>query len=126
MTFQNPCWIYRDADLDRFSGLTVGVGSIPYIFHGPNETRPASASSTAKDASLEAKVDSCKGESFTTIPLSPAYRKDGVITLSADHIAAVHGKHDLCFYMKNPDPQTVWLLNFIQPLSKNQSPQTKR
>ena len=118
VTFQNPCWIYHDADLDRFSGLMVGVGSIPYIFHGPNLMQPESGSSTAKNASLEVSVDSCKGESLTTIPLGPAYRKDGVITLSADHLAPVHGKHDLCFSMRNPDPQTVWLLNFIQPLAE--------
>lgn len=99
----------------------VGVGSIPYIFHGPDLIQPESGSSTAKDASLEVRVDSCKGESLTTIPLGPAYRKDGVITLSADHLAAVHGKHDLCFSMRNRDPQTVWLLNFIQPLAEKQS-----
>ncbi len=124
VTFQHPCWIYRDADLDRFSGLMVGVGSIPYIFHGPNLMQPESGSSKAKDASLEVTLDSCQGESITTIPLGPAYRKDGVTTLKADHLATVHGKHDLCFSTKNPDPQTVWLLNFIQPLAEKQSPKT--
>lgn len=122
VTFQHPCWIYRDADLDLFSGLMVGVGSIPYIFHGPNLMQPESGSSIAKDASLEVKLDSCQGESLTTIPLDPAYRKDGVTTLRADHLAAVHGKHDLCISMRNPDPQTVWLLNFIQPLTEKRSP----
>jgi hexosaminidase len=118
VTFQHPCWIYRDADLDRFSGLKVGVGSIPYIFRGPNLPQPESGSSTAPEASLEARVDSCKGQILTTIPLGPAYRKDGVTTLSADHLAAVHGHHDLCFSMKSSDSQTVWLLNYIQPLTE--------
>jgi len=123
VTFQNPCWIYREADLDLFSGLMVGVGSIPYIFHGPNLVQPESGSPIAKDASLEVRLDSCQGESLTTIPLGPAYRKDGVTRLSVDHLAAVHGKHDLCFSMRNSDPQTVWLLNFIQPLAEKPSPE---
>src|SRR5215469_7038327 len=126
VTFQHPCWIYRDAELDRFSGLVVGVGSIPYIFHGPNLIQPESASPQAKNASLEVRVDSCTGESLTTIPLAPAYRKDGVTTLSANYLARIHGKHDLCFTMRNPDPQTVWLLNFIQPLVEKQSTQHEK
>jgi hexosaminidase len=124
VTFQHPCWIYRDADLDRISGLMVGVGSIPYIFHGPNLIHTETDSSMVKDASLEVRVDSCQGESLTAIPLAPASRKDGVTTLSVDQLAVVHGKHDLCFSMKNPDSQTVWLLNFIQPLAKKESVRT--
>ena len=126
VTFQSPCWIYRSADLDRFYGLMVGIGSIPYIFHGPNLIQPKSGPPIAPDASLEVRVDSCKGESLTTIALSPAYRKDGVITLSANHLAAFRGKHDLCFSVKNSDSQTVWLLNLIQPIAKKQSTQHEK
>jgi hexosaminidase len=118
VTFANPCWIYRHAELNRFSGLTVGVGSIPYIFHSAKRPILPVQSSKSTTANLEVRIDNCKGDLLTTIPLAPAFRKDGVTSLTADSLVPAHGSHDLCFAMKNADPATVWLLNFIQPTTK--------
>jgi hexosaminidase len=118
VVFSNPCWIYRGAELDRFAGLTVGVGSIPYLFHERAHPDLPVASGAPTTAVLEVRVDSCKGKLLTEIPMRPADRKDGVTSLTAEKIAPEAGQHDLCLQMKNPDPATVWLLNFIQPVAK--------
>lgn len=118
VVFSNPCWIYRGAELDRFSGLTVGMGSIPYIFRGPGHLDLPKESTEPTTATLEVRVDSCKGDLLTEIPLRPADRKDGVTTLTAGALAGAAGRHDLCFHVKNTDPARVWLLNFIQPIAK--------
>jgi hexosaminidase len=118
VTFANPCWIYRHAETDRISGLTVGVGSIPYIFHSANRPILPMQSASSTTASLEVRIDNCKGDLLTSIPLAPAFRKDGVTSLVAESLVPAHGSHDLCFAMKNADPATVWLLNYIQPTAK--------
>ena len=65
---------------------------------------------------MEVHVDSCKGALLATLPLGPAYRKDGVVTLPAAGVKGADGIRDLCFEVENPDdPGTVWLLSYIQP-----------
>ncbi|SEB77988.1 family 20 glycosylhydrolase [Terriglobus roseus] len=115
VVYSNPCWIYRKADLDRFNGVTLGMGSIPYIFRSGSRPMPAPIS-TMTTAKVAVHVDSCKGPVLTTVPLAPAWRKDGVVTLPPAAITGAAGVHDLCFAVENTeDPGTVWLLNYIQP-----------
>jgi len=115
VVYFNPCWIYRKADLDRFTGLTLGVGSIPYIFHSQARPLPVPSNATTTVAEIAVHMDSCTGPLLTTVPLQPAYRKDGVITLPAVSFPHQSGTHDLCFAVDKADPATVWLLNYIQP-----------
>jgi hexosaminidase len=115
VVYSKPCWIYRKADLDRFTGLTLGVGSIPYIFRSGARPMPAPSNATTTDAAIAVHLDSCTGPLLATVPLQPAYRKDGVITLPAVSFPRQSGMHDLCFAVGNADPATVWLLNYIQP-----------
>ena len=115
VVYFKPCWIYRSADLGRFRGLTVGVGSIPYIFHSQARPLPAPSNATTTQAEIAVHMDSCTGPLLTTVPLQPAYRKDGVITLPAVSFPRQSGTHDLCFAVDKADPATVWLLNYIQP-----------
>jgi hexosaminidase len=115
VVYFNPCWIYRKADLDRFTEVTLGVGSIPYIFQSQGKPLPLPSSAATTEAKIAVHVDSCNGQLLVSVPLQPAYRKDGVITLPAASFARQSGRHDLCFAVDNADPATVWLLNYIQP-----------
>jgi hexosaminidase len=118
VVYSHPCWLYRDAELDRFAGLSVGVGSIPYIFRSQQRPMVMPTVAHPEDGLLEVRLDSCKGDLLTRIRLAPAYGKDGVTTLTAEPLAAVHGTHTLCFAVQSEDPNRVWLLNFIQPVPK--------
>ena len=119
VTYSSPCWIYRKADTDRFQRITLGVASIPYIFRSGNRAMPVPSTAPTTTARIAIHVDSCKGPLLTTVPLAPAYRKDGVIALPAAMVSGTAGSHDLCFTVENPDdPGTVWLLNYIQPQTK--------
>jgi hexosaminidase len=111
----HPCWIYRKADMDRFTGLTLGVGSIPYIFQAQGKALPLRSEATTTRAQIAVYRDSCTGELLAKVPLQPAYRKDGVITLPAVSFSRQTGQHDLCFAVEGVDPATVWVLNYIQP-----------
>lgn len=117
VNFQQPCWIYHNVEMQYIHSFNVGVGSIPYIFYGPSEEKHKSQPMGSFAPSLDIHLDSCKGDVISSIPLTQAIRKDGVTELKGEAISAVKGSHDLCFEMKNPDPKTVWLLNYIQPIA---------
>ncbi|HEU4636600.1 MAG TPA: family 20 glycosylhydrolase [Edaphobacter sp.] len=116
VVFSNPCWLYRKADLDHFNGVELGVGSIPYIFHSKGLPLPEPSKSSTTQAKIDVHIDTCTGPQLAEVPLQPAYHKDGVITLPAvQFLSRQSGQHDLCFAVKDADPATVWLLNYIQP-----------
>jgi hexosaminidase len=117
VVFSHPCWMYRAADLSRFDSVTLGVGSIPYIFHERGSLPlPTPSTSSTTDAQIAIYVDSCNGPLLTTVPLQTAWKKDGVITLPSASFSMQGGTHDLCFNVEKSDPATVWLLNYIQPV----------
>jgi hexosaminidase len=116
VVYFRPCWVYRKADLDRFTAVTVGVGSVPYIFQSQGKPLPLPSTATTTEAQIAVHMDSCTGELLAKVPLQPAYRKDGVITLPAVSFARQAGLHDLCFAVEGADAATVWLLNYIQPV----------
>jgi len=119
VVYSNPCWIYRKANLDRFGAVAIGMASIPYIFHSGNRPIPVPNKAATTTARVEVHLDSCKGALLATMPLGPAYRKDGVAPLPTAGVNGTGGIHDLCFEVENPDdPGTVWLLNYIQPEPK--------
>ncbi|HEX3570752.1 MAG TPA: family 20 glycosylhydrolase [Acidobacteriaceae bacterium] len=120
VVYSRPCWVYRNADLDRFTKLTVGVGSIPYIFQSQGKPLPSRSDATSTQAQIAVHLDSCTGELLATIPLKPAYRKDGVITLPAVSFPRQTGQHDICFAVEGADAATVWILNYIQPMGADQ------
>lgn len=120
VVFSSPCWIYRKASMATFNSLTLSVGSIPYIFRGPNEKQPSPSTSSSTTARIAIYLDSCGGELLATAPLEPAYEKDGATTLPPVSFARQQGMHDLCFRVQDADPATVWLLHTIQPVPREQ------
>lgn len=115
--FQHPCWLYPRVDLSHVHSLTVGVGSIPFIFRDPDEHPSFSQPGDAAKSVLEIHVDSCQGPLLTSIALAGAYRRDGVTTLAAPPLASFTGTHDLCLNVVSTDSRTVWLLQTVQPRS---------
>jgi hypothetical protein len=75
VVYSRPCWVYRNADLDRFTKLTVGIGSIPYIFQSQGKPLPSRSDATSTQAQIAVHMDSCAGELLAKAPLRPAYRK---------------------------------------------------
>jgi hexosaminidase len=116
VVYSRPCWVYRKADLDRFAELTVGVGSVPYIFQSQGKPLPLPSTARTTEARIAVHIDSCTGELLAKVPLQPAYRKDGVTALPAVSFARRAGLHDLCFAVEGADPATVWVLNYMQPV----------
>jgi hexosaminidase len=116
VVYSRPCWIYRNADMTRFHALTLSVGSIPYVFHDPNRDMAAPSTAPTTSARITVHAGTCNGQQLASIPLEPAYRKDGAITLPPVSFTPLQGTQDLCFKVEDSDPATVWLLHTIQPI----------
>ncbi len=116
--FQHPCWLYPHADLSHFRRLTVGVGSIPFIFRDPDEHPSFPQPGDAAKSVLEIHIDTCQGPLLTSISLASAYRRDGVTTLAAPPSPPFSGTHDLCMNVRGTDSRTVWLLHTVQPRAR--------
>ncbi|HEX4783546.1 MAG TPA: hypothetical protein VH350_04350, partial [Candidatus Sulfotelmatobacter sp.] len=120
VVYSRPCWVYRKADLDRFTKFTVGVGSIPYIFQSQGKPLPSRSDTASTHAQIAVHMDSCTGELLAKVPLQQAYRKDGVITLPPVSFPRQTGQHDMCFGVEGADAATVWVLNYIQPIGDDE------
>lgn len=116
VVFSHPCWLYRNADMDRFNDLALTVGSIPYIFRTPDKPLPEPSTDPTTQAQIAIHLDSCKGPLLAAVPLQPAYHKDGAIELPPITFPRQKGEHDLCFDVEKADPATVWLIHTVQPL----------
>ena len=116
VVFYRPCWIYRGAQMDHFNRLSVSVGSIPYIFRSADHPMPQPSTAAVTSARIAIHLDTCQGSQLASIPLQPAFRKDGAVHLPAVSLPPQQGAHDLCFEVEDADPATVWLLHTIQPI----------
>jgi len=111
--YQNPCWIYTDADLTGVHQISVGVMSLPYLFADRNGMSPPLGVAHTPSGELEVHLDTCTGPLLTTLPFAPAVDKVGVIQLNAN-VTATEGKHDLCFKVVRPTVNPLWVVDWIQ------------
>lgn len=117
ISYQRPCWIYKNVPMQLIQSFAVGVGSIPYIFHSASSAKPdLKAAESGPDPRLEIRLDGCDSKLLTTIDVAPAVNKDGVTELRSGPVPHVEGEHDVCFIYRSSMPNVVWLVNYIQPL----------
>jgi N-acetyl-beta-hexosaminidase len=117
LDIMNPCWIWKDAELSRVTGVEAAVGQLPFQFqlgadvHLPKLDRPRTPS-----GELEVRLDGCEGEIIATLPLQPALANDAVTRLPAVNIAHREGKHDLCLKFAQGKPDPMWVIDRVQLL----------
>lgn len=123
----NPCWLWRDADLDGVKAISASVGTLPYNFAFATDNDkafpssapgPALAAPTTKDGELEVRLDGCDGAPVAVLPLGPAASKSAVTTLPAAALKGVSGRHDLCFRFTGKDRDQLWVVSRIRLLEE--------
>jgi hexosaminidase len=119
----NPCWIYPAADLGGVARLEVGVAALPFNFQLGAARRlivlhpPATA-----HGELVTRLDSCLGAVVATMPLpapGPEGRSgpEGRIETLAAPLPPTAGRHDLCFQFTARQPDPLWALAWVQPVT---------
>lgn len=108
----NPCWLWKDADLDGIATLRVRAGQIPYYFQLAHD-EPQRRFSPARSAHGEMDVltGNCTGKPLVSVPLPAAPGADGFITLDAALPRSVKGTQDLCVRFTGDTRPTMWVLD---------------
>ncbi len=113
VNYINPCWIYKAADLNGVNGISVGVLSIPYVFHDWHGPASILGQPRTAHGEVEVHLDACQGELVATLPLGPAVGHAGVTPLRTG-FENVSGVHDLCLKMVRPLVNPLWSLDWVQ------------
>jgi len=104
----NPCWIYSGQDLTGVTGLTIGVGQLPFNFQlGADMAKVILHPPRTPQGELEVRVDGCTGDLIASLPLTRASLDPAVTPLSVT-IPPRAGKHDLCFTFTAKGVQPLW------------------
>jgi hexosaminidase len=113
----NPCWVYPSAELTGVVRLDVGVAALPFNFQLGAARRaivlrpPATA-----NGELVVRLDGCQGTIVATLPLSASALDAREGALSAPLPATV-GPHDLCFQFTARQPDPMWVVAWVQPVT---------
>ena len=110
----NPCWLYKQAEMDGVTGIAIGVGRIPFNFQiGAERDRITFAPPRTAAGEMEIRTDGCGGEPIAILPLEPATRNPAVSTVRTA-IRPLKGRHDLCFTYTARGPDPMWAIDSVQ------------
>jgi hexosaminidase len=112
---ENPCWIWKSADLDSVGSLVAAVGQVPFNFQiGADRERMHFAHPTTAAGELLVHLDTCDGTLYARLPLAPARPSNRVTVLPAYPAPPVHGVHDLCLQFAQRGPDPLWVLDWLE------------
>ena len=112
---ENPCWIWKHADLQRVHTLVAAVGQVPFNFRiGADRDRMHFAQPTTPTGELLVHVDTCDGALYARMPLAPASRANGVTVLPGYSVSPLSGAHDLCLQFAQRGADPLWVLDWME------------
>jgi hexosaminidase len=112
---ENPCWIWKGADLAAVGSLVAAVGQVPFNFQiGADRERMRFARPTTAAGELLVHLDSCDGALYARVPLAPARHSNRVTVLPAHPVPPVPGLHDLCLQFAQRGPDPLWVLDWLE------------
>ncbi len=112
---QNPCWIYRGADLDRVRSVMATVGQLPFNFQiGEDVKKIRFPAPVSREGELVVRLDTCDGRLLARLPLAPASASQAVSALPRAPIEPAGGRHDLCLRFAQPALEPLWVLDSIR------------
>lgn len=68
---QNPCWLFKDADLSGVTGIDARVGQIPFNYQ-IGAARQKIAFARADAPALEVRLGTCEGKLLASVPVQRA------------------------------------------------------
>jgi hexosaminidase len=116
----NPCWIWKDALLDRVSEVTITASRLPFNFQiGADAAKVPLSPSLTPDGEFEIRLDGCAGQVVAGGPMPPT-RENPEARTSAT-LRPTSGRHDLCVLFTRPKLDPWWALGSVT-LSAGPSP----
>ncbi|HLZ96648.1 MAG TPA: family 20 glycosylhydrolase [Steroidobacteraceae bacterium] len=111
----NPCWIYRDVELDRTRSLTAAVAPLPFNYEiGADAEKIRVGDARTADGELEIHIDGCDTATVATVALSDAAAHDGVTELPPVSLPRRPGRHDICVRFARPRLDPLWALDWLE------------
>ncbi len=108
----NPCWLWKDADLDGIVSIVLSAGRMPFNFQIGADTshiplRPA----LTPNGEFEVRLGGCAGPVIASGPM-PDTGADPEARASAA-MTPTSGRHDLCFLFTRPTLDPWWALGAV-------------
>jgi hexosaminidase len=111
---ENPCWIWRGADLSGIAGISADVANLPFNYElGADAALIPLPPPRTPDGELDVHLDTCGGPLIASLSLSPASANTGVTRLQGT-LAATQGTHDLCFLFTRRRLDPIWALDAVE------------
>ena len=114
VTIFNPCWLWKDAQLQDIASIKVRAGRIPYNFGllKPEEAKRGYRKPVARFGEFEVRAG-CHGRVLATAPLPEKPGKEGFIALEAPLRAGPEQVTDLCITFSGDTRPQMWVLDEI-------------
>jgi hexosaminidase len=112
----NPCWIYRDVELNHARSITAAVAPLPFNYEiGADAGKIRVGDSRTADGELEVHVDGCETPAVATMALHDAAAHGGVTEEVPPVILPRRsGRHDLCMRFARPRLDPQWALDWVE------------
>lgn len=106
-----PCWIWKQASLDRIVSLSADIGQVPFNFSiGADLAKVVFDKPRTPNGELQVRLDGCDRPVVARIPIGVAARNTGVSTI-AGALPRQRGRHDLCITFSQSGPDPLWMLD---------------
>ncbi|HZE42576.1 MAG TPA: family 20 glycosylhydrolase [Steroidobacteraceae bacterium] len=111
----NPCWVYRDVDLEHGPQVLAAVAALPFNYElGLDAAKIRVGDNRTREGELEVHVDGCDTATFSVLPLAAATNRDGVTELPATRLPRLPGRHDVCLRFARPRLDPLWALDWVE------------
>jgi hexosaminidase len=111
----NPCWIYRDVDLEHGPKIRAAVSALPFNYElGSDAASIRIGDNKTLAGELEVHIDGCDNPSLTVLPLPLAAGAEGLTELPAQTLAPLAGRHDVCLRFARPSLDPLWALGWVE------------
>lgn len=115
---QNPCWIWRDADLSNVKSFSAAVGQLPFNFEiGDSINSVVVNPPQTPEGELTLRLGACDGPLLAALPLAPAVENQAVTELPAGALNLPSGaamKSDLCISFNRNGIDPIWVIDWVR------------
>jgi hexosaminidase len=115
---QNPCWIWRDAELASIESVSAAVGQLPFNFEiGDSINSVVVEPAETAHGELNVRLGQCDGPLIAKLPLAEAVENQATTTLSAISLnpnANLPERGDLCFSFSRHGIDPIWVIDWVQ------------
>jgi hexosaminidase len=114
----NPCWIWRGADLSSVTSVSAAVGQLPFNFEIGDDIKGVIVETpTTAHGELNVRLGLCDGPVIAILSLAPAIENQAVTILPAAPLQLTEesGQNsDLCFSFSRHGIDPMWAIDWVQ------------